>query len=149
MEFLLYRKAVQCGRDGSCVKFGQRNGEKNFKGDLCMKCPCQKFSRYFLTMNKNIATLMCVLIILWSCRTMVYQNPLLEMIRTTLKVIGKGCTGERRHLRTQKPLIPKSQMRTVLNFSYIGDAVHFGFIPHGKRINQNYYLEMLKVFAYL
>jgi hypothetical protein len=94
----LYRKAVQCGRDGSCVKFRQRNGEKNFKCDLCMKCVCQKFSQYFLTMNKNIGALMCVLIILWDCRTTVYQNPLREIIRTTFRVIGKGCSGERRHL---------------------------------------------------
>jgi len=51
--------------------------------------------------------------------------------------------------RTQKPLMTKSQMKTMLIFSNTGDAVHFGFIPNGQRFNQEYYMEMLKVFAYV
>ena len=143
------RKAVQCGRDGSCVKFRQRNGEKNFQCDLCMKRFCQKFSQYFLTMNKNIGALMCVLIILWGCRTTVYQSPLREMIRTTLRVTGKGCSGVRRHLHDPEAAHYEITNEESVYFFYIGDAVHFGFIPHGQRINEDYYLEMLKGFAYL
>jgi len=49
-----YYTEKQFSVDGSCVKFRQRNGGKNFKGDLCKKCICQKISQCFLTMNKNI-----------------------------------------------------------------------------------------------
>jgi hypothetical protein len=72
------------------------------------------------------------------------------MIRTTLKVIGKVCKGERRHLQD-----PKAAHDEITNednayfFFFFWDAVHFGFIPHGQRINQVYYLEMLKGFAYV
>jgi len=102
MEFLLYRQAIQCGKDGSNVKFRQRNGDNIFKVDLCIKCFCQKFSQCFLTMNKNIGALRCVLTFLWNYRITVCQKPLLETTRTTLKVIGKVCNGERRHLQDPK-----------------------------------------------
>ena len=149
MDLFLFRQEVQCEKDGSCVKFRGRNGEKNFKDDLCVKCFRQKFSQYFLTTNKNIGALRCVLILLWNCRTMFCQNPLLETMSRTLKVICKGFIGDTDVSRTQKPLMTKSQMKTMLLFSYIGDAVHFGFIPHCQRINQDYYLEMLKCFTYV
>lgn len=149
MELCLFRQAVQCGRDGSRVKFRGRYGEKKFKDDLCVKFFRQKFSQYFLTMNKNIGALRCGLILLWNCRTMFCQNPLLETISRTLKVIGKGFIGDTDISRTKKPLMTKSQMKTILLFSYIGDAFHFGFIPHCQRINQDYYLEMLKCFTYV